>query len=212
MGDPVRPPSFDAPTSRINSVSNSGEYRHILVVANPTSPTATVTLELLGKARELAEILGVWVYVITLYPNGGQDLVSYGADVVYLVKEITRSAGMVPSPGFVQIFVGVLDQVIRKTRPEIVLFPSTSLGCDLAPRVAQRFATGLVTGCVGLDLEVETRRLVAIRPLYQGRLLAEVVFPHHRPQMVTVQPGVFPQAFEDPSREGRVEEIISGRF
>ncbi|MGH7272950.1 MAG: electron transfer flavoprotein subunit alpha/FixB family protein [Nitrospiria bacterium] len=189
-------------------MSEHDEYRNILVVGDLTSPTATVTLELLGKARELAERLGVWVYGVTLFPNGGKNLISYGADVVYQLKEILWNSRLVTSPEFVQSCVGVLDQVIRKTRPEIILFPATPLGHDLAPRIAQRFSTGLVTGCVGLDLEVETRMLVAIRPLFQSRLLAEVVFPYHRPQMVIVEPGVFPQAFEDPSREGRVEEII----
>lgn len=135
-------------------------------------------------------------------------MIAYGADVVLLVKEFIPSSQRAFSPEYLQTYVRVLEQIVRKKRPEVVMFSANPMGCDVAPRVAQRCGTGLVTGCVGLDLEVETRMLVATRPIYGGRLLAQLVFPHHRPQMVTVQPGVFPQAFEDPSREGQVEEVI----
>jgi electron transfer flavoprotein alpha subunit len=217
-------------------MTDAEEYRHILVVAEPFIPEGIpVTLELLGKARELGDLLGAWVYVAVLSVDGtrsetsgarpkgddterpplqgqpqisdGNDLIAYGADVVYIVKaEASDGKKDSDSEWFLKC-ESSLDQIIKQVRPEIIIFSGSPFGSDLAPRMAQRLGTGLVTGCMKLDLDVESRMLVATRPAYQGLLLVEVVFPHHRPQMVTVNQGVFPQAFEDPSREGSVEEI-----
>jgi electron transfer flavoprotein alpha subunit len=107
------------------------------------------------------------------------------------------------------VYAEVLSGIIQKERPEIVLFGATPIGADLAPRVAQKERTGLVSGCTGLEIDTEQRLLVCTRTFYGGRLAAEMICPERRPQMALLKEGAFPEAYRDPYREGTVEEIPS---
>jgi electron transfer flavoprotein alpha subunit len=84
---------------------------------------------------------------------------------------------------------------MQKYKPSIVLFSSTEAGADLAPRLAQRFSTGLTSHCTDLSImnsdEYGRGLLVMKRPAYSGNAIATVICPRTRPQMATVQQGIF---------------------
>jgi len=77
---------------------------------------------------------------------------------------------------------------VEKVKPSAVLFAGSSMGRDLAPRVAARLGVGLATDCVALA--VEGSRLVATRPVYAGKATQKVGFTR-APAMVSLRPKVF---------------------
>ncbi|HPC40474.1 MAG TPA: electron transfer flavoprotein subunit alpha/FixB family protein [Spirochaetota bacterium] len=149
-------------------------------------------LELLSKGREIADTLGTKLYAVVFALDAEQYLSvieRYGPDVILYCSD--RGLKHYDS----QIFPDLYTALIEHYRPSIVLFPSTEAGADLAPRLAQRFSTGLTSHCTGLSImksdDYKRPLLVMKRPAYSGNAIATVICPHTLPQMATVQQGVF---------------------
>jgi electron transfer flavoprotein alpha subunit len=190
----------------MNDISIDEIWTHLFVIVETESGRLTqLSKELLGKGRELADQLGVWLMV---YPqpfpsDDAKEIISYGADLVFR----TPSLSGVPLTDRLLAEKTRLTHLIEAKHPEIVLFPANTQTTPLAARVAQRFRTGLVTECTALSLDLTERRLLATRPLFDGKLFEEYTWPTRRPQMATLAAGAFPEGFSDPYREGQVEEI-----
>ncbi|MBU0628506.1 MAG: electron transfer flavoprotein subunit alpha/FixB family protein [Nanoarchaeota archaeon] len=147
---------------------------------------ARVALELLGKAKELAEKLNVKAAAILLTDkdNGlSKELISYGADKVYLVENSLLKNYQT------DLYTKVISEHIQKEKPQVVIYGATHIGRDLAPRIAQRINTGLTADCTGLDI-TEEGLLLQTRPAFGGNLMAQIMCKKHKPQMSTVRPGV----------------------
>jgi len=146
-----------------------------------------VSLELIGKGRELADNRGHKVIALLLghqIEGLTQTLINHGADKVVYVDDIKLKDYMTePS-------TKATCAVIKDLDPEIVLVGATSIGRDLAPRVAARIATGLTADCTSLAIDEETSDLLMTRPAFGGNIMATIICPDHRPQMATVRPGV----------------------
>ncbi len=158
-----------------------------------------VSLELLGKARELAEQAGSSVGSILLGHQVSalaQTLISHGADRVYVADDI-RLTHYRLSP-----FAAIVARLIRQYDPGAVLMGATAMGVELAPRVAARLETGLSAHCVDLKLD-EKGRLLQVVPGWGGGVIATIACPAHRPQMATVMPGAM-QAMGSSERKGQV--------
>jgi electron transfer flavoprotein alpha subunit len=84
----------------------------------------------------------------------------------------------------------VVDAVAR-VKPDVVLFSASSIGRDLAPRVAARLGVGLAADCTALA--VDGGRLVATRPVYAGKAVQRVAFVAS-PAVVSLRPKVFAPA------------------
>ncbi len=184
------------------------EYRGILVfIEQRDNEIQKVSMELLGKGRELADTLGVSVTAAVLgynIENLSADLISHGADKVVLVdNEMLKLYLTEP-------YTKALYNVIQDQKPEIVLFGATSIGRDLAPKVSARVHTGLTADCTSLEIEEETRNLLMTRPAFGGNIMATIICPDFRPQMSTVRPGVMQKMNADPSRKGEVIKFDAG--
>lgn len=159
----------------------------------------SVTLELLGKASELADGLGSEVSAVLLgdgIKNLCDELIKHGADKVY-ISEAPFLGAYRTAP-----FERIIAELIEKYKPEIILFGATTMGRDLAPRLANRFRTGLTADCTGLEISQDDRGLLQTRPAFGGNIMATITTPRHRPQMATVRPGVMqPTVF--PERNGK---------
>jgi len=172
---------------------------------------AEVSLELLGKARELADLLGVRAAAVVVgagVRSLAGSLVAHGADLVYLADD-PRLEHYVAQP-----YARVLAGLIRRERPQIVLYGATTTGRDLGPRVASTLRTGLTADCTDLQIgdhqtreQSYTNLLYQIRPAFGGNIIATIVSPEHRPQMATVREGVMRLAEPDEARQGEIVEI-----
>ena len=163
-----------------------------------------VGIELVGKARELADDLGQQVAAVLLgsgVKDKAQELIACGADKVVVVDDVMLEE-YVTEP-----YTKALTAVINAKAPEIVLYGASSIGRDLAPRVSARIHTGLTADCTALEIDEETKLLMMTRPAFGGNIMATIVCEDFRPQMATVRPGVMKALESDASRSGEVEEF-----
>lgn len=163
-----------------------------------------VGIELVGKARELADDLGRQVAAVLLgsgVKDKAQELIACGADKVVVVDDVMLEE-YVTEP-----YTKALTAVINAKDPEIVLYGASSIGRDLAPRVSARIHTGLTADCTALEIDEETKLLMMTRPAFGGNIMATIVCEDFRPQMATVRPGVMKALESDASRSGEVEEF-----
>jgi electron transfer flavoprotein alpha subunit len=156
----------------------------------------SISLQLIGQARKLADQLGTSVEAILLGDNikqQAQRLIAAGADRVYL--------GNAPELEVYQpeLYTEIVVKLAAEHRPEIILIGSTDMGRELAPLVAARLETGLTAHCIDLVLDKDMILEQRI-PAYGG--LLSILCPEKRPQMATVTKGVFPTPEPDDSRTG----------
>ncbi len=175
---------------------------------------ADVSLELLGKARELAKQLNTEVTGLLCgyrVKALAKTAIAHGADrVVWADHPELELYRTLP-------YARVAIQAVKERKPEIFLIGATPIGRDLAPRVASALRCGLTADCTDLqigdytvkkDNKTYVNLLYQIRPAFGGNLIATIVNPETRPQMATVREGVMRKAAARPSRKGKVEKIV----
>ena len=170
------------------------------------------SFELLGKARELAAILGEKVAAVLVGKNVkglAQELIAYGADKVYLAEhELLEN--FLPLP-----YTRAISQMVAQYKPQMMLFSATPLGRELGPRVAYGSDSGLTADCTGLDI-VDFKRgdkeriaiLMQTRPALGGNIMASIVTQNSNVQMSTARPGVMKALEPDRARTGEVVECV----
>jgi electron transfer flavoprotein alpha subunit len=169
-------------------------------------------LELMSKARHLADTLGVELGAALLGDGVKQlapTLIHYGADKVYLVEHPLLRTYQTNS------YARVIGDLIHKREPQIVLYGATVTGRDLAPRIASAIKAGLTADCTDLqigdhttvrDKKLHKNLLFQIRPAFGGNIIATIINHDRWPQMATVREGVMPMPEPDVKRKGQVIE------
>lgn len=158
-----------------------------------------VSLELVGKCRQLANKTGSGVGAIICGKKVralADVLLVHGVDQIILAEsEQLEPYGIMP-------YTSLLADICKKFRPEVLLFGATSMGTELAPRLAARLNTGLSAHCIDLELDREGN-LLQVVPGWGSGLMATIKCPGHRPQIATVNPGVMskPEAQSTPVGE-----------
>jgi electron transfer flavoprotein alpha subunit len=167
-------------------------------------------LELMSKARHLADTLGVKLAAVLLGDrvNGlCKKLIQYGADTVYLAEHPLLGAFQANS------YAKVIGELIHKHKPQVVLYGATVAGRDLAPRIASATKAGLTADCTDLqigdhttaaDKKLHKDLLFQIRPAFGGNIIATIINYDRWPQMATVREGVMPMPEPDVTRKGQV--------
>lgn len=185
---------------------NIADYKGIFVfVEQRDKNIEKVSLELIGKAKELGDVINTTVTAVLLgYKMDEQaaELNYYGADKVVYVEDERLDVYMT------EPYTHSLVEIINRDKPEIMLFGATAIGRDLAPRVSARVKTGLTADCTGLEINVEeNNNLMMTRPAFGGNIMATIVCPDHRPQMATVRPGVMKQLPINKNKTVNVEKV-----
>ncbi len=145
-----------------------------------------VALELLSAASEFSKKTGQQVSAILLgsgIEEATENLRSF-ADKIYCIDHPSLLSYVT------EAYLGNLAPLIQEHRPSVLLGGATSTGKDLFPRLAMRLQTGYAPDCTDLRME-EDGRLVAKRPLFGGKVFAEMIFSDARPQMATVRNNTF---------------------
>jgi electron transfer flavoprotein alpha subunit len=168
-----------------------------------------IPLELMSKARHLADILGVKLASVLL----GEDcktiakkLIQYGSDKVYLAEHPLLEHYQANS------YAKVIYDLIHKYEPQIVIYGASVTGRDLAPRVASAAKAGLTADCTDLQIgdhtsakgETHKNLLFQVRPAFGGNIIATIINYDRWPQMATVREGVMPMPAPDTSRKGEI--------
>ncbi len=169
--------------TKVDSVDKS-LWRGILVYAEQRAGRLhPVSLELIGKARQLAAGTDHQVYTAVLGENveaAAKELLHYGVSAVYAYEDAELAFYRADA------YAACVEDAIRALKPSVVLVGATALGRSLAPRLSTRFHTGLTADCTELELR-ENSDLVQIRPAFGGNIMAQIVTPSTRPQFATVR-------------------------
>lgn len=164
---------------------------------------AGVTLELLGKARELAAQSGKGKISAILLGEGVQELsqtlFEYGAETVYLADDARLRLYQHTT------YAPLITELSQNEKPDIFLFGATALGSELAPTVAVQLNTGIAAHCIELKLDSQGM-LISVVPAFGGKILGDILCPNHKPQMASVKAGIFSKPEPAPVK-GTVVEI-----
>ena len=174
---------------------------------------ADVSLELLSKGRKLANELKVKLEAIVIgnkVVEPEKQLFPYGVDVIHLAEN-EKLFPYTTLPHF-----SIITKLFQKKRPQVALFGATTIGRDLAPRVASKLRCGLTADCTALEIGEHTDKksgkvyqnlLYQIRPAFGGNIIATIINTETRPQMATVREGVMMKEIYNPDYKGIVEKI-----
>ena len=187
--------------TRVQSVDKT-KWNDILVFAEVSGGRLhPVSLELIGKARELAAgVPGFTVKAILV----GEGVSAYAEELRhYGVSEVAVYDDAELGYFRADAYAACVEDYIKFAKPSVVLVGATALGRSLAPRLATRFHTGLTADCTTLLLR-ENTDLVQIRPAFGGNIMAQIVTTNTRPQFATVRYKVM----NPPVRE----EAVSGEI
>ncbi|MDD5093412.1 MAG: electron transfer flavoprotein subunit alpha/FixB family protein [Dehalococcoidia bacterium] len=181
------------------------EYHGVWVFAEQTDGRlSTVSLELLGKGRDLANSLNTQLSAIFLgsrIETMAHELIHYGAEKVYVADEPNLGSYTTGA------YTSVIAKQVLESKPEIMLFGASDIGRDLAPRVAKRLGTGLTADCTELAIEKESGLLLSTKPGYGSSMMYTFVCAQSRPQMATVRPSVMQALEKDTKRKGQIIHI-----
>ena len=177
------------------------EYKGILVCGELTDgKLASITTELLGCGRKLADDLkeDLFCLLASGAVNGAsKEAIAFGADKVYAVEHPALKEYQADS------YMQVVEKLIKEISPRAILIGQTSMGRDLAPRLAFRLGTSVTTDCLDLSVDPGTKLLTQTRPVYGGN--AQAVFTSEiMPQMVTIRTKAMSPLERDDSRKGEV--------
>jgi electron transfer flavoprotein alpha subunit len=174
---------------------------------------ADVSLELCSKGRKLANDLNVKLEAVVIGdvgPEIAKEVSPFGVDVLHLAND-SRLFPYRTLP-----HAAIVSQIFKNAEPEIALFGASSVGRDLAPRIASELKCGLTADCTSLEIgdHVENKTqteyknlLYQIRPAFGGNIIATIINPDTRPQMATVREGVMKKEEISSSYQTEVKHI-----
>ncbi|MGV2937991.1 electron transfer flavoprotein subunit alpha/FixB family protein [Mesobacillus sp. LC4] len=158
-----------------------------------------VSFEAIAAAKTVAEggeVVGVLIgeSVSSL----GNDLYQYGADKVVAVED-AKLAQYTPD-GFSQALMAVIEQ----ESPEGIIFGHTSLGKDLAPKIASKLGSGLISDAVAV--EEAGGNLVFTRPIYSGKAFEKKIVTDGL-VFATIRPNNIAPLEKDAGKSGEVSTV-----
>jgi electron transfer flavoprotein alpha subunit len=163
-------------------------------------PLAT-SWEGISAAKTLTNQLGGGVTAL-IFGKGVEPIASqafqYGADEVLLADDLSlddfRS----------EPYTALLAKLATESAPEVILFPTTTRGRELAAMTAIDLKTGVLPDVI--TLEFVDGSLIATRPIYAGKLLCKVKCLT-KPQLVTLRGRAFAKPTLDASHTGMLTRV-----
>jgi electron transfer flavoprotein alpha subunit len=165
-----------------------------------------IAAEGLGIGRKLADSLGQELSAIItgrVIGSLAQQAISAGTDKVYVVDD-AQLKDYQPDT-----YLSVLEKVVKRIQPQILILGQTDSGRELAPRLAFRLGTVATLDCVDLAIDSASKRLLQTKPVYGGNAQA-VFMTEADPQIVSIRTKAFSALAPDSSRKGEVVNIPAG--
>jgi electron transfer flavoprotein alpha subunit len=183
------------------------EYKGVLIYAEiGEGKLKAISTELLGCGRKLADDLGQELCAVLVgsdISSLAREVITFGADKVYVVDAPLLKDYQTDS------YVSVMEKVVKRVTPQILILGQTSIGRDLAPRLAFRLGTAAATDCIELAIDPDSKLMRQTKPVYGGN--AQAIFAcQSYPQIATVRAKAMSPLGRDDSRQGEVITIEAG--
>jgi len=162
-----------------------------------------ISAELLGAGKRLADELKESLSCILIGEKVGDvanAAVAAGADKVCVVEDAQLKDYQTDT------FMPVMDKAIAELAPRIVLMGQTSLGRDLAPRLAFKLGVAAVMDCLELTIDTASKAMNCTRPVYGGN--ARAIFTTEGfPQIATLRQKAGTPLAPDAGRKGDIVSL-----
>lgn len=179
---------------------------------------ADVSLELLTKGRKLANELNCKLEAVVIgskLEGIEKQIFPYGVDVLHTADDVKLY------PYTTLPHTTIVVTLFKEEKPQIALFGASSVGRDIAPRIASALKSGLTADCTSLVIGDHTENktgkeyknlLYQIRPAFGGNIIATIINPDTRPQMATVREGVMKKEVFSNTHVGELKKIDIAKF
>jgi len=183
------------------------EYKGVMIYGEVAEgKLSAIATELLGCGRKLADDLGQELCAVLVgsdISSLAQEATAFGADKVYVVDDPLLKDYQTDS------YVLTLEKVVKQVMPQILILGQTSIGRDLAPRLAFRLETAASMDCIELAIDPDSKLMLQTKPVYGGN--AQAIFTcESYPQIATVRAKAMSSLERDTSRQGEVITIEAG--
>ena len=142
------------------------------------------SLEAAKAASDLASKLGYSAEGIAI-GNDIQNLDSVGG---YGLTKVTHFKNGAVENYSTSAYTEITSNFAKEIDADILFFPNSSLGKDLAPHVSAKLDCGIATDIIAIDNN--NGELVATRPVYAGKALVDVKVTSSK-KVYTLRPNVF---------------------
>ena len=161
------------------------------------------SLEALSEGKRRADDLKTEANAVLVGHNLeslASEVFPYGASKVYVVENSRLSH--YSAAGFSQALFSLVEDI----KPEVILFSASSMGKDLAPRLAAKLGVSLASDCTRTI--AKDGKLEVVRPIFAGKAFITLSFKSS-PIMATLRPNVFPLV-EPGEKKGEVvrKEVV----
>ena len=183
------------------------EYKGVMVHGEVAEgKLAAIATEALGCGRKLADDLGQELWAVLVgsgVSSFAQEAITFGADKVYVVDDPLLKDYQTDS------YVTVMEKVIKQVMPQVLILGQTTIGRDLAPRLAFRLGTTATMDCIQLTIDPASKRLLQTKPVYGGN--AQAIFTgEFYPQIATIRAKAMSPLELNTSRQGEIINIDAG--
>ena len=201
----------NCPSQAIKKISNDNiisdtEFKNVYIYGEShNGKLKKVVYELLSQGRILSKKLNSklgLVVIENINLSEKEKLKKYNIDKIHVLNEKEINYDNKKYSYYIKKF-------IDKYKPDIILFPATSIGREIAPYVASMCKTGVTADCTKLDIDLETKLLKQTRPTFGGKLFATITIPNTKPQICTVRSGVF---LDEPLNKEKEYQYILDNF
>jgi electron transfer flavoprotein alpha subunit len=170
----------------------------VLVIAEQVDGVfRKVTFEALSAAAQLGGDIAAAALGSGIESAAG-ELATYGAARTLVADDPALAEYTVDA------YTNVLAEIIGQLNPEVIIIGASTQGKELAARLSARMDAALATDC--LDLKMDGDQVVVTRPMYGGKILADVALAG-APAIVALRPNII-STLEAPV-EGAVETVAT---
>jgi electron transfer flavoprotein alpha subunit len=158
-----------------------------------------VTYEALSEGKRIADSMGTELVALVLGSNiedAAGDLGKYGAEKILVADHEALAEYLTDQ------YTKVVAEAVAKEDPTVVILGASTQGKDLSARLSARLEAPLAMECVAV--RVEDGNLIATRPMYGGKIMAEVALSG-KPQLVAIRPNAM--SIAEIQGAGNVEKL-----
>ena len=183
------------------------EYKGVMIYAEVAEgKLMAISTELLGCGRKLADDLGEELCAVLAGSDVSSlapEIIASGADKVYVVDDPLLKDYQTDS------YISAMEKVVKQVMPQILILGQTSIGRDLAPRLAFKLGTVATMDCLELAIDPDSKLMLQTKPVYGGNAQAIYTCDSY-PQIATVRTKAMSPLERDDSRQGEVITIEAG--
>ena len=160
--------------------------RICLLVEQEKGQNLPLTFELLSAGKKLADSSGAILCACIL----GHEINALADQIAHYVNEVYVIDHALLNDFQADIYAFALETTCQVIKPVTLLMGHSHDNLELAPKIASRLGSDLITDCIGLENDADSNVLLCTKPIYGGNAVA-VFELEDTPRVVTLRPKVY---------------------